>query len=89
MPLRIRVIVTASLAVVSPHHVFGQPPASAPASEVASIRPTDPRQRQGIDMHTFPSGSLEATNVTLKQMIEAAYNFKPYLVCGGPAWKLR
>jgi bla regulator protein BlaR1 len=37
-------------------------------------------------MHTFPSGSLEATNVTLKQMIEAAYNFKPYLVCGGPAW---
>lgn len=27
-----------------------------------------------------------ATDVTLKQLIEAAYDFKPYLVVGGPAW---
>src|SRR5580698_1768614 len=58
---------------------FGQ----KPAFEVASIRPAGPRP---IDMNTFPSGRLEATSVTLKQLIEGAYNFKPYLVSGGPAW---
>src|SRR5580658_188225 len=59
---------------------FGQ----KPAFEVASIRPAGPTRP--IDMNTFPSGRLEATNVTLKQLIEAAYTFKPYLVSGGPAW---
>lgn len=37
-------------------------------------------------MQTFPNGRLTATDVTLKQLIEAAYDFKPYLVVGGPAW---
>jgi uncharacterized protein (TIGR03435 family) len=60
---------------------FGKAP---PAFDVASVRPANPRQ--GIDMQTFPNGRLTATNCSLKQLIEAAYNFKPYLVSGGPAW---
>jgi uncharacterized protein (TIGR03435 family) len=84
MARRIRQIVTASLAAFVSYLVSGQPAAPAPVFEAASIRVADPRQP--IDMNTFPSGRLEATNVTLKQLIEAAYNFKSYLISGGPAW---
>lgn len=52
--------------------------------DAASIRPANPQRP--IDMQTFPNGRLTATDVTLKQLIEAAYDFKPYLVVGGPAW---
>jgi uncharacterized protein (TIGR03435 family) len=84
MQLRICAMVTAGLTVFVCREAFGQPASPRPAFEAASIRPPGPRE--GIDMNTFPSGRLEATNVTLKQLIEAAYGFKPYLVLGGPAW---
>jgi uncharacterized protein (TIGR03435 family) len=83
MQVRTRAIVTASLVLFACHKALGQA-AAAPAFEAASIRPANPGQ--GIDMNTFPSGRLSATNCTLKQLIEAAYNFKPYLVSGGPTW---
>src|SRR5277367_2000240 len=82
-PLTIGAIATMCLAVFACQELSGQA-APRPAFEAASIKPPGPRE--GIDMNTFPSGRLEATNVTLKQLIEAAFSFKPYLVLGGPAW---
>src|SRR4051812_14854671 len=54
--------------------------------EVASVKPVDPDIRQGIDMKTFPGGRLVATEVTLQQLIEAAFMIDGYRIQGGPAW---
>jgi uncharacterized protein (TIGR03435 family) len=56
---------------------------SAPAFEVASIKPSD--GHLGIDMKTYPT-RLSATDVTVSQMIEAAYSMERWQVTGGPAW---
>src|SRR5580765_5144045 len=66
-----------------------QPPTSSavPAFEVASIKPNksgDDRAYSSIQ----PGGRLSATNVTLRDLILAAYRFKfsPAQIVGGPSW---
>ena len=56
---------------------------SAPAFEVASVRPSG--GHPGIALTTFPS-RLSATNCTLAQLIYAAYTMEAWQVAGGPAW---
>jgi len=55
---------------------------SAPAFEVASVKPSD--GHLGIDMKTFPT-RLSST-CSLHQLIEAAYSVERWQVTGGPAW---
>jgi uncharacterized protein (TIGR03435 family) len=53
--------------------------------EVASVRPSDPRQ-SAVDFVISPGGRLRATNVTLLQMVREAYRMKFFQVSGGPGW---
>ena len=62
-----------------------QPPAGAaplPSFEAASIRPSG---GGAIDFRFFPNRFV-ATNFTLGQLIEQAYNIQPRELIGGPDW---
>jgi uncharacterized protein (TIGR03435 family) len=62
-----------------------QPPAGVatlPAFEAASIRPSG---GGAIDFRFFPNRFV-ATNFTLGQLIEQAYNIQPRELIGGPDW---
>jgi uncharacterized protein (TIGR03435 family) len=53
--------------------------------DVVSIKPGDPlseRQRIGIS----PSGSFEATGVRLSDLIQQAYNIRPFQLVGASGW---
>jgi uncharacterized protein (TIGR03435 family) len=59
-------------------------PAQRPAFEVASIKPGNPASRMLRSMVT--PGNLRAENVTLRTLIEDAYQIKPFQLLGGPHW---
>src|SRR6266404_1636000 len=53
--------------------------------EVASIRPSD--AKGGRPSFEFsPGGGVRATNVTLKLLIQMAYEIRPEQLSGGPRW---
>jgi len=57
-----------------------------PAFEVASVKPSDPAARQGLDLRVLPGGRLHVTNLTARVLIREAYGVKLYQVSGGPSW---
>ena len=63
---------------------FAQSPGQ-PVFEVAAIKPGNPQSRQ---LRTLISagGRLTAENVTLRTLIEDAYELKPFQLTGGPRW---
>jgi len=55
------------------------------AFEVASVKPN----RSGSQREPFsylPSGRISGTNVTLRRLVELAYDLESYRLAGGPAW---
>ncbi len=64
---------------------FAQPATGPTAFEVASIRPGNPDSRLLRALIT-PGGNLRAENVTLRTLIEDAYQMKPFQLIGGPRW---
>jgi uncharacterized protein (TIGR03435 family) len=60
-------------------------PAQRPVFEVASIKPGNPASRMLRSMVT-PGGNLRAENVSLRTLIEDAYQMKPFQLLGGPHW---
>src|SRR5215216_1126354 len=76
-------LLIAAAALVSLH--AQQPPAPAPAFEVASIKRNnsgDGNMSRGMQ----PGGRLTFVNVPLRQLIVAAYQVQPYQISGGPPW---
>ena len=72
-----------SLAVTVPPLTAQQ---STPAFEAASVKPGDTKASGGItDLKFFPE-RFAATNVTLQQLIMAAYDLEGREVVGGPGW---
>jgi uncharacterized protein (TIGR03435 family) len=53
--------------------------------EVASIRPAGAGPARPV-MEFTPAGGVRATNVTLKMLIQMAYDLRSDQVSGGPAW---
>src|SRR5260370_17461782 len=53
--------------------------------EVASIRPSDAKGARP-SFEFSPGGGVRATNVTLKLLIQMAYNIRPEQLSGGPGW---
>ena len=53
--------------------------------EVASIKPSDPNERR-IGIGVRPGGMVNMTGVTLKLLIQQAYNVQDFQVSGAPAW---
>ncbi len=63
--------------------------AAAPQSfEVASIKPSAPQQAgiMRVTMGTAPGGRYTASGVTVKMLIQQAYDVKDYQISGGPSW---
>ena len=58
---------------------------SRPAFDVASIKPSALNAR-GTSMRMPPGGRVEIGNMTLKEMIENAYNIQSFQIAGGPSW---
>src|SRR5215831_17648266 len=57
--------------------------AGAQQFEVASIKPSDPNGRVG--WHDM-AGQANYSGVTVKMLIQMAYNLRDFQVLGGPAW---
>jgi uncharacterized protein (TIGR03435 family) len=57
----------------------------APAFDVASIKPAEPDAR-GRFIQPGPGGGIKITNMTLKDMIEWAWQMQPFQLSGGPPW---
>jgi bla regulator protein BlaR1 len=88
------VLTMAALAAVSVPLAIGivnAPPARAQAAEkhlafeLASVKPN----RSGSPREPFsylPSGRISGTNVTLRTLVELAYDLESYRLAGGPPW---
>jgi uncharacterized protein (TIGR03435 family) len=53
--------------------------------EVASIKPSDPGAG-GTQIGLSPGGTFNAKNVTLKALIQNAYEVRDFQISGGPGW---
>ncbi len=53
--------------------------------EVTSIKPAAPGGR-GVRVQMAPGGRLNASNITVKFLIQQAYNVKDFQISGGPGW---
>jgi uncharacterized protein (TIGR03435 family) len=56
-----------------------------PAFDSASVQTHDLERFQNAGMHMAP-GQVTGTNVTLKTIIQEAYDVKSYQISGGPLW---
>jgi uncharacterized protein (TIGR03435 family) len=64
--------------------VFGM--SAAPAGfEVASIKPSDPAAG-GMQVGVSPGGVFTARNVTVKALVQQAYDVRDFQISGGPGW---
>jgi uncharacterized protein (TIGR03435 family) len=59
--------------------------ASLPSFEVASIKPNS-SGTSNISMHIAPGGRFTARNITVKQLIEDAYDIRGFQISGAPGW---
>ena len=59
---------------------------AGPKFEVASIRLAAPDEHFMFGVRPMPGGGINATNVTLKLLIETAYGLEDFQVFGGPGW---
>jgi uncharacterized protein (TIGR03435 family) len=59
--------------------------ASSLAFEVASIKPSEGDGHM-VRIQTSPGGRYTASGVTLKMLIQQAYDVKDFQITGGPAW---
>jgi bla regulator protein blaR1 len=65
--------------------IFAAGAAWGQSFEVASIKPSDPNAR-GSSTGIAPGGIFRARNVTLKSLIEQAYDVNDFELSGGPGW---
>jgi uncharacterized protein (TIGR03435 family) len=81
-----RVNVCAGLALVAAGAVFGQTPATAPAFEVASVKPAPPSTPGMLKVQIGGDpGMVDYKNVSLKMVIARAYEMKEFQI-SGPDW---
>jgi|ERR1019366_719671 uncharacterized protein (TIGR03435 family) len=87
-----RTLTVAALSVLSLTNVWSQEIAKTPAFEVASITPCKPGtpeppgEHAGMVQFTFPGGRFQANAVTLKFLLEWAWDIQPSQHSDGPAW---
>src|SRR5690349_8889926 len=77
-----------TLAILAAGLVLGQsgPTSTAPAGfDVASIKPSDPATR-GMQIGVSPGGMFTAKGVTVKVLVQQAYDIRDFQISGGPGW---
>jgi uncharacterized protein (TIGR03435 family) len=55
------------------------------AFEVATVKPANPNGSI-IGIFTYPGGKIQATQFTLKMLVQEAFKAGPDQIAGGPAW---
>jgi uncharacterized protein (TIGR03435 family) len=84
--MMIRSILATGVALSISSAVFGQAAATAPAFEVASIKPADPQPMGMIRIGMGgDAGRINYTNVSLKEVLTRAYGVKRHQI-SGPSW---
>jgi len=73
-----------SVAVLMAAVAFGQATPKPLEFEVASIKPHAPGETSSST--NLVSGGINATNITLRQLIVRAYDIQDFQLLGGPAW---
>jgi uncharacterized protein (TIGR03435 family) len=66
-------------------HAQAAPPATAPAFEVATVKPNKSGQ-QFMRMGGGANGRFEATNVPVRLLIRNAYQLQDFQIVGAPSW---
>jgi uncharacterized protein (TIGR03435 family) len=80
-----RIFASTNLIVFAACFAAGQTAPSQPAFEVASIKPSNP-EGGGMQIGVSPGGVFTAKNVTLKALIQQAYEVRDFQISGGPGW---
>ena len=80
------VIVAAVLIVAASRGLVGQSVESRPSFEVVSIKRTLPLPGHGNLINTTAGGRFTAMRVTLKRLIQLAYQVQDLQISGGPNW---
>lgn len=75
---------TIALTLFSSAVTFAQQ-ASQPQFEVASIKPSDSSDRKMM-FRMMPGGGINLRGVTLKGLVQQAYDVRDFQLSGGPAW---
>jgi uncharacterized protein (TIGR03435 family) len=73
-----------ALALFSSAPAFAQQ-AAQPQFEVASIKPSDPNDRRMM-FRMMPGGGINLHGVTLKALVEQAYDVRDFQISSGPGW---
>jgi uncharacterized protein (TIGR03435 family) len=87
--MRISLFAATGLAALGTAVVLsGQNPASAPAFEVASVKPWDPPGGRGEinGFYTYPGGRIVCNGCTLQYLIMEAFDVQTFQIAGGPGW---
>ena len=72
-----------------PIELAAQAPAAAPTTfDVASVRKNTWGGAAGGQFQIFPGGQFRAANATVRQLVQAAYDFtyERFQIVGGPSW---
>jgi uncharacterized protein (TIGR03435 family) len=83
--MRIAAHIAIGVALIAPAGLYGQAAESAPAFEVASVKPADPQGRS-VSFSTYPGGRITVSHFTLEMLIEQAFDIQSFQVSGGPRW---
>jgi bla regulator protein blaR1 len=75
---------TVTLVFLSTAGAFAQQ-AAPPQFEVASIKPSDPNDRRMM-FRMMPGGAVNLHGITLKALVQQAYDLRDFQVSGGPGW---
>ena len=77
-------LVCTTMLIFAAPAVFGQA-AAPPAFEVATIKPTHAGDNR-TSLQITPGGRFNANNVSLKLLMQQAYQIKDFQITGGPGW---
>lgn len=83
--MKVRTTICMAVIALSLDGAFGQSKTDRPAFDAASIKPGDPSSLQRR-IRVSPGGRLDAQNVSLRRLIEEAYQLQPFQLSGGPRW---
>lgn len=75
---------TVTLVFLSTAGAFAQQ-AAPPQFEVTSIKPSDPNDRRMM-FRMMPGGAVNLHGITLKALVQQAYDVRDFQVSGGPGW---
>src|SRR5262245_7596178 len=86
---RLALLTVTALLSAPPTQLVAQTSATAATTfEVASVRKNTSGGAAGGQFQIFPGGQFRAANATVRQLVQAAYDFayERFQIVGGPSW---